>query len=103
MEITLSNYRRRLQDMTWHFCPTCADWPGSEFEEQQHTPAQGVLCGECKARKTRGICSAEASCEPALTWFGDSDPGISCAEEETLFRPRNLIDTVPFGSDNPAS
>jgi len=51
-------YRRSLNQTEWHFCATCSDWPLIDFEQQPGVPEKGTICGECKARSTRGICNS---------------------------------------------
>jgi DNA-binding response OmpR family regulator len=49
--------RRTSQSQTWHLCVNCKDWPISDYEEQQLTPALELeLCNECRLNIQQGIC-----------------------------------------------
>ena len=47
-------FRSKLDSTTWHFCPTCSEWPRNEFVQEPHPPATGSLCGECKVKHNQG-------------------------------------------------
>lgn len=43
-------YRKPPDDDTWHFSPSCAEWPADEFIELEARPRIGALCHECSAK-----------------------------------------------------
>jgi GT2 family glycosyltransferase len=49
-------YRRARGNDTWHSCKNCANWPTSEYDEQQTVPASGE-CAECRSKRERGRCT----------------------------------------------
>jgi|GEM_PF-1806723 hypothetical protein len=52
-------YRRAAENMVWHFCQNCGNWPIDDFAEvttAQHL-LKGSLCLECIAKRHFGECT----------------------------------------------
>jgi len=62
-------YRRTRGTTTWHFREDCPHWPVADFEQEAHTPRDGVCCMACTywppsafaTRATRAIAAPERS------------------------------------------
>ena len=52
----MSNYRKRKDSDTWHFCSNCSNWPTTDYVEKPTWDGSGELCNECKAKRTEGSC-----------------------------------------------
>jgi len=58
----MSEYRRRKNRDTWHWCKNCSRWPTMDEnpDVRGSKPAPGGgrdLCNECRAKTKRGECS----------------------------------------------
>lgn len=43
-------FRKRKSSDTWHFMPSCSNWPTRDFEQRSDKPKSGELCDQCKAK-----------------------------------------------------
>jgi hypothetical protein len=50
-------FRMSAYGSTWHFCPSCSQWPRDNFTEQPMPPGIGDLCSECTVRRAEGKCA----------------------------------------------
>ncbi len=54
----MSEYRRRRDRDTWHWCKNCSNWPTQkEKPEVCHSkPSTGELCNQCRSKAKHGEC-----------------------------------------------
>jgi len=51
------SYRRRKRSDTWHFMPSCSNWPVKDFVVRGKKSTHGELCDQCLAKARRAARS----------------------------------------------
>ncbi len=54
-----TEYRRKKDSNTWHWCINCSKWPTSDYVESYTKPTSGKLDNECKVKEEAGTCNAK--------------------------------------------
>jgi hypothetical protein len=52
----MTEYRRKKNSDTWHWCTNCSNWPTSDYEVSHTRPTSGELDNECKAKENADNC-----------------------------------------------
>jgi hypothetical protein len=47
-------YRKLSGGDTWHFCPTCSQWPTEDFLSSKDLPKTALACNECVVKAKHG-------------------------------------------------
>ncbi|HCC3231886.1 hypothetical protein SC738_04260 [Legionella pneumophila serogroup 1] len=47
------SYRKRNGSDTWHWVPTCSNYPTQNFTSRAVKPSNGELCNQCQAKSKR--------------------------------------------------
>lgn len=50
-----TEWRKRQGNDTWHFVPSCRNWPTENFRARTEAPTTGERCDECLAKAKGGI------------------------------------------------
>ena len=46
----MKEYRKKKGSDTWHWVPSCSNWPTSDYDSHSGKPTYGELDNECKAK-----------------------------------------------------
>lgn len=57
----MTQYRRRKDSDTWHWCKNCSQWPTSNYDTEYHygsdRPSSGELDNECQSKEANDNCT----------------------------------------------
>lgn len=56
--VSATQYRKRIDGDTWHFCSNCSTWPINDFVATTELTGKSVTCNECIIRKNHGECDS---------------------------------------------
>ena len=52
-----SEYRKRNDAVTWHWCANCSTYPVENYSVSRGNPTAGELCNECQTKQRAGTCA----------------------------------------------
>ena len=55
----MSEYRKKKNSDTWHWCTNCSDWPESNYDKSDGKPTSGELDNQCRRIAARGECNTK--------------------------------------------
>ncbi len=55
----MTEYRKRVDNDTWHWCKNCSNWPTEDREARHTKPTSGELCDECETKDSEGNCKKQ--------------------------------------------
>lgn len=52
----MTEYRRKKDSDTWHWCKNCSNWPTSDYVTRRGKPTSGELDDQCKSKEKKKTC-----------------------------------------------